>query len=131
MPGPEPEPADPGPERGATADALATNPDGSFCLREKCDYGIVRLQLSGELDISTAPELDQVLRTAQRQARSVIVDLRCLSFMDCRGLGAIVAAAKRADVAGSSFRVVRGPPNVHRLFTLTEADRQIEIADIG
>ena len=54
------------------------------------------------------------------------VDLRRLSFMDCRGLAVILAAATRSG-AGSSFRVVRGPPHVHRLFTLTEADRRVAI----
>ena len=55
-------------------------------------------------------------------------DLRRLSFMDCLGLAVIIAAAVRAGAAGSSFRVVRGPPHVHRLFTLTEADRRVAIA---
>ena len=56
-------------------------------------------------------------------AQLVTLDLRRLSFMDCRGL-AIMAVAN-----GNRFRVMRGPPHVHRLFTSTETDRQIEIAD--
>jgi hypothetical protein len=49
--------------------------------------------------------------------------------MDARGLALIVAAAERAGAARDHFRVLRGPPHVHRLFTLSDTDRRIEIAD--
>lgn len=93
--------------------------------------GTIRFTLSGELDIATAPEFDRALRTAQHTAGRVTVDLRRLRFMDCGGLAVIIAAAKRASANGGSFRIVRGPPHVHRLFTLTDADSQIEIANAG
>ena len=131
MPGPEPERADACPEHGLSADAAATTPHGLVCLSDENDDGTACFALSGELDLATAPELDQVLRTAQQNAQLVTVDLRRLSFMDCRGLAVTVAAAMRAGAAGSGFRVVRGPPHVHRLFTLTEADRRVAITPAG
>ena len=127
MHGPEPERANPGPERIIISEAEATAPTGFVCLRDGNDDGTIRFALGGELDIATAPELDQALRTAQQTAALVTVDLRRLSFMDCSGLAVIMAAAKRAGAGGGSFRVVRGPPHVHLLFTLTEADRRVAI----
>ena len=116
-------------ERGTSVDAAVAAPNGFVCLRDESDDGTIRFALSGELDIAAAPELDHALRTAQERARLVTLDLRRLRFLDCRGLAVIIAAATRADARRSSFRVVRGPPHVHRLFALTETDQQIEIAD--
>jgi anti-anti-sigma factor len=126
MPGPEPARTCPGPEQLTRSDPEAT-PAGLVCLRDGTDDGTIRFALAGELDIATAPELDRALRTAQQTAALITVDLRRLSFMDCRGLAVIVAAAERADAGSGDFRVVRGPPQVHRLFTLTEADRRVAI----
>jgi anti-sigma B factor antagonist len=109
--------------------ADAATPNGFVCLCDELDDGAIRFTLSGELDIATAPELDHALSTAQQSARLVIVDLHRLSFMDCRGLAVIVAAASRTNGDGTRFRVVRGPPQVHRLFALTAGDRRVEITD--
>ena len=119
------------PVRDTRPAAEAATPPGLVCLRDEIDGGAIRFAISGELDIATAPELDQALRTAQQSAQLVTVDLRRLSFMDCRGLAVILAAAKRAGASGAKFRVVRGPPQVHRLFTLTAADQRVAIARAG
>ena len=124
MPGPDPDPVD---ADVNPRNARATTPHGYLCLRDETDDGTIRFAISGELDIATARELDEALRAAQQRAQRLTVDLRRLSFMDCQGLAVIVAAADRARANGSSFRVVRGPPHVHRLFTLTEYDRRVEI----
>jgi anti-anti-sigma factor len=100
---------------------------GFVCLRDQLADGRIHLALAGELDVDTAPELDQALRAAQHSAQFVSVELRRLSFMDCRGLAIIVAAAKRGRDNDSTFRVVRGPPHIHRLFTLTDTDQRVQI----
>ena len=131
MPGLDPDPVDASSERDTSIDAAAAPPNGLVCLRDESDDGTIHFALSGELDIAAAPEFDRTLRTAQERAQLVTLDLRRLSFLDCRGLAVIIAAARRAGATRSSFRVVRGPPHVHRLFALTEVDREIEITDTG
>jgi anti-anti-sigma factor len=115
---------------GTESEAAATS-HGFVCLCGDGDDGTIRCALSGELDIATASELDQALQTAQSNAGLVTLDLRRLSFMDCRGLAVILTAAERAATRGNRFRVVRGPPHVHRLFSLTSNDRRIEIIAAG
>ena len=71
---------------------------------------------------SPPPELDRALRGAQDSAGLVTLDLRRLTFMDCRGLSILMSAAARARTSGDRFRVVRGPPTVDRLFELVGSD---------
>jgi anti-anti-sigma factor len=53
----------------------------------------VTVRLSGELDLSTRPELNLALDEAVAAgAPSVIVDLRGLSFIDSTGIVALLAA---------------------------------------
>jgi anti-sigma B factor antagonist len=107
-------------DRGAIA------PEGFACMCLDSGDGSIRVALSGELDIATATEFDRALRTAQRRARSVTLDLRRLSFMDCCGLAALMAAASRARADGDRFRVVRGAA-VDRLFAITGVDLELEL----
>ncbi len=82
--------------------------------------------VAGDLDLSTAPELDRILGRVQEAARSVVLDLRELSFLDSSGLRVILAADSRARAGASRLVLVPGPPGVHRVFELTLLDRRLE-----
>ena len=84
----------------------------------------------GELDIATTPQLERSLRDAQLEARLVVLDLRELAFMDCSGLHAIVNAGIRARQGARRLLVLRGPPNVDRVFTLAGCRDDVEINDL-
>jgi anti-anti-sigma factor len=60
--------------------------------------GVIRL--TGELDVSTAPELDQVLEAAVTQGGPVLVDLTDLTFMDSTGIHAFLKAARSLQGRG-------------------------------
>ena len=89
------------------------------------------VNLTGELDIATTPQLVRTLRKAQLRAHLVVLDLRKLTFMDCTGVHAIVNASIRARRVGRRLVLMRGPPNVDRLFRLTGTSDQVEIGDVG
>jgi anti-sigma B factor antagonist len=90
----------------------------------------VHIALSGELDISTAPRVEEELRRVEQDAPAVIVlDLRALEFMDSTGLRVIVSADGRARDEGRSLRLVRGPEAVQRIFRVTRLDERLEIGD--
>jgi anti-sigma B factor antagonist len=88
---------------------------------------IVRVIVSGELDLVTVPQLEAALLGAQQRSRDVVLDLRRLDFMDCSGLSVLDAAATRAREVEERFRVVRGPPNIDRLFALTALDLVLDL----
>jgi anti-anti-sigma factor len=88
------------------------------------------VRLDGELDLATAPELEQTLRESQLQARLVVLDLRGLAFMDTAGAHVIVDASARAREDVCRLVLLRGPPNVDRIFTLTGSSDDVEIIDL-
>lgn len=92
--------------------------------------GIDRVAVSGELDISTAPRLeDELLRVERDEPGTLALDLRQLTFMDSTGLRIVVAADARARESGRRFVVVKGPDSVQRIFTLTRLDERLELID--
>jgi anti-anti-sigma factor len=88
--------------------------------------GAALVAVSGELDLSTAPELERFLVELQRDDAGVVLDLRQLTFMDSSGLRVILGADARARSSGSRLVLVRGAPTVHRVFELTLLDRRLE-----
>jgi anti-sigma B factor antagonist len=81
--------------------------------------------VSGELDIASAPELEQALDQIRPDlTKLVIVDLRELEFMDSTGLSIIVRAHQRLSEYDCELTLIKGPPQVQRLLDLTGvADR--------
>ncbi|MBV9310069.1 MAG: STAS domain-containing protein [Solirubrobacterales bacterium] len=88
------------------------------------------LALSGELDLSSSPQLEQELdRALQEGTSQLIVDLRELEFMDSTGLSVLVKAHQRVQEAGVQFAVVKGSAQVQRLLSLTGVADRITVAD--
>jgi anti-sigma B factor antagonist len=79
----------------------------------------VVLVIKGEIDIATAPLLEQRLTEAEAwDTPSVIIDLDRVSFMDSTGLQVLVAHTL-SEINGRRVRLTRGSPQVQRLFTVS------------
>jgi anti-sigma B factor antagonist len=92
--------------------------------------GAIRIALAGELDISSAPGVDEELTRIEVDAPAVVVlDLRGLAFMDSTGLRLIVSADARAREQGRRLVVVRGPEAVQRIFRVTRLDERLDMVD--
>jgi anti-sigma B factor antagonist len=77
----------------------------------------------GEVDVSSAPVLQQRLAELFRTAGStIVVDLTDVSFLDSTGLGALVAARKSAADAGGALPLVCTSERILKLFTITGLD---------
>jgi anti-anti-sigma factor len=89
--------------------------------------GTVTVTASGELDMTSAPELIRVLRTAiQAHGPSrVDLDLTGVTFMDSTGVQVLVAA--NADVGGGLHITGTSPP-VYRLLRLTGVAEEFGLA---
>ena len=94
------------------------------------DDGMVQLVLSGEFDLSSAAQIEDVLKELEERRPEVLVlDLRELTFMDSTGLRVMVSADARARDSARRLAIVQGPEAVHRVFRITGLDDHLEIVE--
>lgn len=97
-------------------------------LNEHAVEGYVVVEVRGEVDVHTAPELrDRLSEVIDGGHRNVVVDLSWLSFIDSTGLGALVAARNHASVAGASLRLVCKAERLLKVFRITGLHEVFEI----
>jgi anti-sigma B factor antagonist len=87
---------------------------------------------TGELDLATAPALEEALERAfEGGSARVVLDLRELEFIDSSGLRTLLTARRRADDAEAAFSLVAGHrglertleiAGVHKVFQWTPAE---------
>jgi anti-sigma B factor antagonist len=80
--------------------------------------GVV-LALSGELDVVSAPELEQHLNEALAEPHArVTLDLSELAFVDSAGVSVLIKAKQDAESNGRTLVLGRATEQVHRVFAL-------------
>lgn len=106
--------------------AVYEQPEGVNVHVEWHDSTVV-LGVSGEIDIVTAPQLQEAVQLAlQNTPKRMVVDLLGVSFLASAGLAVLAAGA---ELAGSSteFRVVAEGPATARPITLTGLSENFSI----
>ena len=87
-------------------------------------------RLAGELDMATAPQLEESLRASEHQnASEIVFDLRGLSFLDSMGLSALLRARAAGRDGHRKVFFVRGGDVVSRVMQLTKMDDQLDWID--
>jgi stage II sporulation protein AA (anti-sigma F factor antagonist) len=101
-----------------------------FRVEVRNEAGATVIVLSGELDLASSPALEEELaRVFESDSRRVMIDLRALEFMDSTGLSLIVRAHQDASQAERELYLVKGPPQVQRLLTLTGVADRVSVID--
>ncbi|MFC6341144.1 STAS domain-containing protein [Nocardioides hankookensis] len=104
----------------------ASEPQFSVTVDDRGDVSVV--QMSGELDVYTAPVLREALsEQISGPATRVVVDLTGLSFMDSTGLGVLVGTRKAAVAARKSLAVVAVDGPIMRLIAITGLEHVLEV----
>jgi anti-anti-sigma factor len=88
------------------------------------------VHVAGRLDAAAVWQLGRALDDSRLRARLVVLDLRQISFIDRLGVHAVVSASMHARRAGRRLVVLRGPPLVDHMFTLTGNSDQLEMGDL-
>jgi anti-anti-sigma factor len=87
------------------------------------DEHAVRVEVTGEIDLVSAPELEEALRQQIVAGKNVVLDFSQTVFMDSSGIGTLVSAIHQCDDHGSSLVVVGELPHeVRRLFEITRVE---------
>jgi anti-sigma B factor antagonist len=83
------------------------------------------VSLSGELDLSSAPPLRELLASvlAEDPPPRIVLDLSDLDYLDSTGLSVFVTAHKRALASGIELTLANPNPSVTRLFQITALDK--------
>ena len=105
----------------------------SFAIDVRTADGRVHVVPRGELDLATAPELEQRLLERLRSAtgQAVVLDLRELTFMDSTGVRTIVAAHQIAKDEEVDLRLVRPASGsaVSRVIEISGIDSALGLVD--
>jgi anti-sigma B factor antagonist len=104
------------PVQGISADVRT----GELALERK-DSGLAVLTISGEHDLSTAPNLRRRLNALLDEGTATVVDLSPATFIDSSILGVILDGRRRAEEAEIGFAVARsnGSDAVDRVLEVT------------
>ena len=107
-----------------TAEAPMT---ANLKIEESTHDGHDVLDVSGEIDLATAPELESTL--AERVgARKTIVDLSRVSFIDSTGLRVLLTIHETAETAGGQLVLISAEGPVTKLCAITGVRDLLHIA---
>lgn len=101
-----------------------------FALRSVVSEAEVVLEVHGEVDVATAPALEQeLLRLASGSDLPVILNLRSTTFFDSHGLHAVIAALGVARDGGSDIVLQEPNLSVRKILDISGATRVLNVLD--
>ena len=106
-------------------------PPEEFSISASERDGALHVSLRGELDLATAPQLEELLDARLGSGGEVLIDLRGLQFMDSSGVRVLVAGHAQASRAGTLLRLVRpdaGNP-VAKIIEVSGLDSELHFVD--
>jgi anti-anti-sigma factor len=109
---------------------MAMDPGGfSISMSDRDGRAIVLVR--GELDLATAPDLEEVVAERLDAGQEVVLDLRELEFMDSSGLRVLVVAHARTTDGGPRFAVVRPREGgaVAKILAIAGLDEELDLLD--
>ena len=102
----------------------------AFHIATELQGGTLVVAVEGELDMSTAPELDRALSAALDGQTPVVVDLTGCSFVDSSALNALVKANNRLNGRGP-LPIVGPQPHVLKVLQMTHLEDVFEVRPTG
>ena len=93
-------------------------------------HGTTRIELAGELDIATGPDLEHALEAQLAQAvTDIVLDLQGVTFIDSSGLRVVLVASRSAAEEGRRLIVVPGDGQVLRVIRLAQVEGHLDLGD--
>ena len=85
--------------------------------------------VSGEIDIATGPKLrEELLGTMRRHGARLALDLGGVTFMDCAGISALLAAHRLARLEDGWVRVLQASRRARKVLMLTGLHQELALA---
>lgn len=103
---------------------------GQLTLRAKREGDRYTIAITGEMDLSNAADVERELLQAEAtDARTILVDLAGLEFMDSTGIRLLVAADARSRADSGRLRITRPPAQVVRVLCIAGVDGLLPFDD--
>ena len=93
-----------------------TSPGPGLSASVEADGPSVHVVFSGRFDVVGAVVAREVLRSAQRRAADLHLDLSGVDAIDAAGLGVLVAGIRRAASTGGSLSISRASDAIQHAF---------------
>ena len=96
---------------------------------EIVDYkGTKVMELSGEIDMYTSPELrKELMGLLQRKVSPLLVDFKEVSYIDSSGIATFVEGLKGIKTYGGRLKFFSIPDRIVEIFNFSKLDRVFEI----
>jgi anti-sigma B factor antagonist len=84
---------------------------------------------SGEIDLAVTDLLDEEMQRAEAtDARTILLDLEGLEFIDCTGIRLLLQIRERSQADGDRLRIQHTPQHVHRLIRIAGVEEMLPLA---
>ena len=98
-------------------------------INEKSKDGVAILELSGEVDFHSSPELrEKMQKVSTSQDPKVIVNLKDVSYIDSSGLATFVEALQTVKRNGGKLVLAELVPAVRGVFEIAKLDSIFSLA---
>jgi len=89
----------------------------------------VAVVVVGEIDLATVDAVQAEIDAARAETRHVLLDLREVTFIDSAGVRLVLEGSRALAADGGELVVVRGGPEVRRVFDLVGLDGRVPMVD--
>ena len=79
----------------------------------------ISIALSGRLDTTTAPELEQKYDDVFKENKEIIFDFNGLDYISSAGLRVMLLAQKQANKQNLKMKVINVCPEINEIFEMT------------
>ncbi len=105
-----------------------TDTEGTFGIQPSSAGASAVLTVTGEVDMTTAPELLRSIELVSDRSDRVVVDLSAVTFLDSSGLNALLTGQRVLEGRGIGLRVVTPEDNpVRRVFEITQLTGSLSV----
>ena len=88
--------------------------------------GVAVFQVTGEINISTSPELKKIFE--KNTAKKIVVDFEKVTYVDSSGLATLVEMLKKTKTQGGQLGLAALSDKVRSLFEITKLDKLFPIS---
>jgi len=102
----------------------------AFELKSSHAADILVVEVAGEVDMATSPQVTEAVEAAPDGCRRVVVDLSEVTFLDSSGLNSLVGSRRSLGARGIELRVVSPSDHVvRRVFEIAQLTDELGVVE--